>query len=263
MDNAWIEAAGKMGIIARGVAVVHILMSVIVVAIALQKWRERLARKRATAKFAAPFARALAENKAERAIAVAAEHPNSPAAKVLGAALSAAAPFLGIAGQGDYAATLAEVAAEREQGREIGRLRGGLNALATIGATATLLGLLGTVVGIFNSFSALAESGGGSVDAIAVGAGEALLNTAMGITVAIPALWLYTFWAGRADKTLGDLDFATREVVQWVLVKGGPASPAEATAPAPFVGVTATSPSAAETGEIHATPRIAAAGVGA
>jgi biopolymer transport protein ExbB/TolQ len=222
MDNAWIEAAGKMGVIARGVAVVHILMSIIVVAIALQKWREARARKQATTKFAAPFARALAENKPDQAMRIADDHPASPAATVLGAALSAAFPFVGVPGQGDYAANLAEVAAEREQGRIVGKLRGGLNALATIGATATLLGLLGTVVGIFNSFSALAESGGGSVDAIAVGAGEALLNTAMGITVAIPALWLYTYWAGRADKTLGDLDFATREVVQWVLVKGGP-----------------------------------------
>jgi biopolymer transport protein ExbB/biopolymer transport protein TolQ len=231
MQNAWYDAAVKMGAIARGVATVHLIMSITLVTIAVLKWRDLRDRARATRGFADAFAAALAAGNVPLALSECASHAKSQVAVVLGASLRAASPFVGRREDAEYAASIAEIAADREQVLVTGQLRSGLNALAAIGATATLLGLLGTVVGIFNSFASLARSGGGSVEAIAGGAGEALLTTALGLVVAIPALWLYTYFAGRLERASRELDYAVQELIEWIMLRGGP-SPAGATSPA-------------------------------
>jgi biopolymer transport protein ExbB len=219
MENAWMAAALKMGMLARTVAVVQLSMSIAVVAAALLKWRELRARTRATRAFAPAFSRALARDDVDGALALCRTHEGSQLATVLSAALGAARPFLGDPEHAELRASVAEVAADREQILVTGQLRRGLNLLAAIGATATLLGLLGTVGGIFNSFAAMARAGGGSVEVIAVGAGEALLTTALGIGVAIPALWLYTYFSSRLERVFAELDYGVQELIEWLMVR--------------------------------------------
>ena len=78
--------------------------------------------------------------------------------------------------------------------------RGGQGMLATIGSTAPFIGLLGTVVGIINAFHGIAATGSGGMTAVAGGIGEALVSTALGIFVAIPAVCRLQPLHGQATK---------------------------------------------------------------
>ena len=75
-------------------------------------------------------------------------------------------------------------------------LKKGVSALATIGSTAPFVGLLGTVVGVINAFQGIGASGSGGIGAVSVGISEALVETALGLVVAIPAVWFYNYLTG-------------------------------------------------------------------
>jgi len=74
-----------------------------------------------------------------------------------------------------------------------------LGVLATVGATAPFVGLLGTVLGIINAFEAMGKSGGG-IATVSAGIAEALVATAFGLMVAIPAVWAYNYFQNRVDR---------------------------------------------------------------
>jgi biopolymer transport protein ExbB/TolQ len=74
-----------------------------------------------------------------------------------------------------------------------------LGVLATVGATAPFVGLLGTVLGIINAFEGMAKSGGG-IASVSAGIAEALVATAFGLMVAIPAVWAYNYFQNRIDR---------------------------------------------------------------
>jgi len=75
-----------------------------------------------------------------------------------------------------------------------------LNALGTIGVVAPLLGLLGTITGMIRAFDAISRAGVGDPGAVAGGISEALITTASGLIIAIPAIVLHRYLTGRADK---------------------------------------------------------------
>jgi len=78
--------------------------------------------------------------------------------------------------------------------RESMRLESGLTVLATVGSTAPFVGLLGTVWGIYHALLAMGSSGDASINAVAGPVGEALIMTAIGLFVAIPAVLAYNFF---------------------------------------------------------------------
>lgn len=78
--------------------------------------------------------------------------------------------------------------------RESLRLEGGLTVLATVGSTAPFVGLLGTVWGIYHALIKIGQTGQASIDAVAGPVGEALIMTALGLFVAIPAVLAYNFY---------------------------------------------------------------------
>lgn len=90
--------------------------------------------------------------------------------------------------------------------RESLRLEDGLTVLATIGATAPFVGLLGTVVGIYNALLKIGATGQASIDAVAGPVGEALIMTAAGLAVAIPAVLGYNFFVRGNRVTNSKLD---------------------------------------------------------
>ena len=79
-------------------------------------------------------------------------------------------------------------------------LKKGIAALATIGSTAPFVGLLGTVVGVITAFQGLAASGSGGIGAVSAELQEALVETALGLVVAIPAVWFYDYLTGRIEQ---------------------------------------------------------------
>jgi len=90
--------------------------------------------------------------------------------------------------------------------RESGRLEGGLTVLATVGSTAPFVGLLGTVWGIYHALIRIGASGQASIDAVAGPVGEALIMTALGLGVAIPAVLAYNFFVRANRVTLAKFD---------------------------------------------------------
>jgi len=85
-------------------------------------------------------------------------------------------------------------------GREMERLERGMTFLATVGSTAPFIGLFGTVWGIMNSFTAIAQSNNTSLAVVAPGIAEALFATALGLVAAIPAVVAYNGYGNKLDR---------------------------------------------------------------
>lgn len=88
-----------------------------------------------------------------------------------------------------------------------------LNTLGTIAAVAPLLGLLGTVVGMIKVFAEIMTQGTGNASALAGGISEALITTAAGLTVAIPALVMHRYFTGKIDGIVVELEQETIKLV--------------------------------------------------
>ncbi len=97
---------------------------------------------------------------------------------------------------------------------ELPMLERNLNILATIASVATLLGLLGTVLGMIRSFAALATAGSPDSTALATGISEALINTALGILTSAIAIIAYNFFTARIDATTYRIDEAGYSLTQ-------------------------------------------------
>jgi biopolymer transport protein ExbB/biopolymer transport protein TolQ len=95
-----------------------------------------------------------------------------------------------------------------------------LGVLATIGATAPFVGLLGTVIGIIHAFQKMATSGGG-IASVSAGIAEALITTAFGLFVAIPAVWAYNYFQNRIDRFTVEMSNSGSEMAIYFLKEGG------------------------------------------
>jgi biopolymer transport protein ExbB/biopolymer transport protein TolQ len=122
-------------------------------------------------------------------------------------------------------------ALERQAQREQQNLKRGLNLLATVGSTAPFVGLLGTVVGIINAFQQMAATGSGGLATVSAGIAEALITTAFGLLVAIPAVMAYNYMQGWVDARMVDMTESSNELLDHVarkLDEGAAAAPARA-----------------------------------
>jgi len=137
---------------------------------------------------------------------------------------------------------------QRSQAAITAKLSGGLSLLATVGSTAPFVGLFGTVVGIYRALIRIGASGQASIDAVAGPVGEALIMTALGLAVAVPAVMQYN-WLMRRNKVIGEnlMRFATD--VHGYMASGGTVKPATAPARAPAASAPAR---AAATGQAGA-----------
>jgi biopolymer transport protein ExbB len=132
-------------------------------------------------------------------IDLAAKYPASALARVLGSiARKYKTAAEGIEG-GLSALEFARNEAERAKEAVGADLRKGLNVLATTGSVAPFIGLLGTVVGIIAAFQGIASSGSGGIGAISAGISEALIETALGLLVAIPAVLFFNYLTAKIN----------------------------------------------------------------
>jgi biopolymer transport protein ExbB/biopolymer transport protein TolQ len=107
-------------------------------------------------------------------------------------------------------------ALERQAQREVQSLKRGLGILATVGSTAPFVGLLGTTMGIVTAFQLMAASGAGGLGTISAGIAEALITTAFGLLVAIPAVMAYNFLSGWVDARSVDISESSNEFLDVV-----------------------------------------------
>ena len=96
-------------------------------------------------------------------------------------------------------------------------LKKGMGSLATIGATAVFVGLLATTLGVINAFQGIAATGSGGLGAVSAGISEALVGTAVGLFVAIPAVWFYNYLTGRIEFLNVEMDNSSSELVDYFI----------------------------------------------
>ncbi|MEE3202644.1 MAG: MotA/TolQ/ExbB proton channel family protein, partial [Acidobacteriota bacterium] len=98
-------------------------------------------------------------------------------------------------------------------------LKKGMGILATIGSTAVFVGLLATTLGVINAFQGIAATGSGGLGAVSGGISEALVGTAIGLFVAIPAVWFYNHLTGRLEYFTVEMDNSSSELVDYFIKK--------------------------------------------
>jgi biopolymer transport protein ExbB/biopolymer transport protein TolQ len=184
-------------------------------------WRFRKSRK-ATRRFAPEFARFLQEEELDGAIELAEKEKVSHVARVLGQALSEVKPLLrdrATITSGDI--NSAERAVERQSLILLSELKTGMAILATVGATAPFVGLLGTTMGVVNAFTGMALTGSGGLAAISAGISEALITTAFGLAVAIPAVWLYNYFQTKIENITVEMMYTSKELIDYLIKSVG------------------------------------------
>jgi biopolymer transport protein ExbB len=119
----------------------------------------------------------------------------------------------------------------RSQGAIASKLSTGLALLATVGSTAPFIGLFGTVVGIYRALIKIGQAGQASIDAVAGPVGEALIMTALGLIVAVPAVMAYNWLMRRNKAVLEELARFSNDLHGYMM-SGGTVRPVIATAAA-------------------------------
>jgi len=219
MNISLLELWRSMGWFAKGIVFVLALMSVFSLSIMIQKWWRLRKAQAETRKFAPEFSQFLEEDNLNEAIKLAESYKKSHVARVLGGALGEVKPLLQ-----DGSVTVADInsaerAVERNMMIIISELKRGLAVLATVGATAPFVGLLGTTMGIVNAFTGMAQSGAGGIGAISAGVAEALITTAFGLLVAIPAVWAFNYFSTKIDNLTVEMTYTSKEMIDY-LIKG-------------------------------------------
>ncbi|MDQ8154893.1 MAG: MotA/TolQ/ExbB proton channel family protein [Gemmatimonadota bacterium] len=214
-----IELWQSMGLFAKGIVYTLLIMSVWSLSIMVQKWWYLRSAQAQTRKFAPEFSQFLEEDNLNEAIKLAEGYKKSHVAKVLGGALSEIKPLIQDGSVTVSDINSAERAVEREMLMQIVLMKRGLAMLATTGATAPFVGLLGTTMGVVNAFQGMAAGGGGGISSIAAGISEALITTAFGLLVAIPAVWAFNYFQTKIDNITAEMTYSSKEMIDY-LIKG-------------------------------------------
>ena len=207
------ELLRHVGIFGGAVMVCLALLSVFSIAMIVDKHRRFRSASRQTEMFKPEFKKFLHGGDVQNLIEVAGQHQNSHVAQVV----SAGIVEYDTVGQngGDPTASLELVtSALRDSISEtLIQLKRGLGFLATIGSTAPFVGLFGTVVGIINAFRSIAATGSGGMSVVSGGIAEALVSTALGIFVAIPAVVAFNHFTGKMETFHVEMNRASSQLV--------------------------------------------------
>ena len=214
---------GHAGPFARGVVFVMIAMSLMSFTVAFKKLWYFYKSTSATRKFAPQFSRAIQEEQLDQAIALAEKNKASHVARVLGGALGEVKPLLRDRATITAAdINSAERAIERQMLLELTDFKRGLGIMATVGSTAPFVGLLGTCMGIVASFEAMSSQGAsGGLAGIAGGIAEALITTALGLLVAIPAVWFYNYFTTKIEYLTAEMTHSSKELIDYLIKSVG------------------------------------------
>jgi len=160
---------------------------------------------------------ALREGKLDEAVKIADRYPKSHLAKVMVAGLQ---EFQAHQKSSDISGEEIESsrrALERAEAIVHAELKRGISTLATIASSAPFVGLLGTVVGIINAFQGIAAEKSTGLGAVAGGISEALVATAIGLLVAIPAVWMFNYFSNRVEAFDVEMGNSSSELIDYFI----------------------------------------------
>ena len=211
----------QMGYMAKAVVVVLALMSMWSFGVMVDRYIAYSQARKQSREFAPAVAGCLKEGKIEEAISVAEQSNRSHLAKVVEAGLQ---EFRAQGASTDLSGSQIESsrrALERAEAIVNAELKRGLSGLATIGATAPFVGLFGTTVGIINAFQGMSSEQTAGLSAVAGGISEALVATAFGLFVAVPAVWAYNAFSNRVEAFQIEMSNSSSELIDYFIKKRG------------------------------------------
>jgi biopolymer transport protein ExbB/TolQ len=214
---------GQMGPIAKGIGIILVIMSMISFGVAIERIYTFTQARKQSKLYAPQVAKHLKEGRLKDAIAISSSknYRYSHLAKVVLAGLQEY-QFQQETGSNLSREDLVDTvrrAIQRASALTANDLKKGVASLATIGSTAPFVGLLGTVVGIITAFQGIAATGSGGLGAVSAGISEALVETALGLVVAIPAVWFYNYLTGRIEYFNVEMDNSSSELVDYFIKK--------------------------------------------
>jgi len=215
--NDPISLLKHMGWPALTIVAILFIMSAWSIGVMIDRWIAFSAARKQSRQFAPVVAGALREGKLDEAIRVAERNKKSHLAKVVTAGLQefkAHGESTEIPGEQIEAS---KRALERAEAIVHAELKRGLGGLATIGSTAPFVGLLGTVIGILNAFNKISQQKATGLGAVAGGISEALVTTALGLFVAIPAVMMFNYFTGKVEAFDVEMDNSSSELLDYFL----------------------------------------------
>ena len=218
-----IEIWNQMGMFAKAIAYVLFAMSMLSFGVAIERIYTFMQARKQSKLYAPQVAKALKEGRLKDAIALSTkkDYRYSHLAKVVLAGLQEY-QFAQETGEKMSREDMLDTvrrAIQRATALTGSDLKKMVSSLATIGATAPFVGLLGTVVGVINAFQGIAATGSGGIGAVSAGIAEALVETALGLIVAIPAVWFYNYLTGRIEYFNVEMDNSSSEMVDFFIKK--------------------------------------------
>jgi biopolymer transport protein ExbB/biopolymer transport protein TolQ len=212
-----------MGPAAIATNIILLIMSMYSIGVMIERWWAYRQAKTQSRAYAPQVAKLLKDGKIGDAIKLSGKKETrySHLAKVLLAGLQEY-QFQQESGGGasrDDMMEAAHRAIERATAVNLSDLKRGLSGLATIGATAPFVGLFGTVVGIINAFQGMALTGSGGIGAVSAGISEALVATAFGLFVAVPAVWAFNYFTTKVEGFTVEMDNSASELIDYMAKK--------------------------------------------
>ena len=207
----------QMGALARTVVIVLFLMSAWSIGVMIDRLIAYSAARKQSRQFAPAVAGALRDGKLDEAIKIADRYKKSHLAKVVVAGLQEFRAHQLSAEISGEEIEASKRALERAEAIVHAELKRGVGNLATIGSTAPFVGLFGTVAGIINAFSSMANEKSTGIGAVAGGISEALVTTAVGLFVAIPAVWMFNFFTSKIESFDVEMGNSSSELIDYFL----------------------------------------------
>src|SRR6185369_12910937 len=222
MDFSILGLWQTMTPIAQGVVIVLLILSVWSLYISV----ERVLFFRKAQKQSLAFAKLATENlkhdRPQAVIDAAQKYPQSHLARVVSAGLQSfqfenqTSPLSEL-----EIVEAASRAVERSALLTTSDFKRGIGSLATIATTAPFIGLFGTVIGIINAFRGMALTGSGGIGAVSAGIAEALVTTALGLFVAIPAAWMFNYFQNKLERLQVEMSNSSSELLDYFIKRRG------------------------------------------
>jgi biopolymer transport protein ExbB/TolQ len=208
----------NMTIINKGVVVILLLLSVWSLYVCVERWLLFRKARKQSLEFARLMTDHIKHDRPQAAIDAAMKYPQSHVARVVAAGLqsfqfeSANSP-------------LSQVEIVEAAGRAVERaallttsdFKRGIGSLATIATLTPFIGLFGTVVGIIKAFTGMALTGSGGIGAVSAGIAEALVSTAFGLGVAIPAAWMFNYFTNQLERLQVEMSNSASELIDFFM----------------------------------------------
>jgi biopolymer transport protein ExbB/biopolymer transport protein TolQ len=210
--------------VGKTVIVILTGLSIYSIAVMIDKFRSYKAARNESLQFLPIFVKNLRDGNFQGALDAARKYKKSHIAKVVSAGLieydndkvelKDSHDLVGAVGR----------ALDRAVSLTSAEMKKGTGGLATIGSSAPFIGLFGTVVGIINAFTGIATSGSGGLAAVSAGIAEALITTAFGILVAVPAVMAFNYFTTRLERFQIEMSNSSAELLDFFLKKHEAAS---------------------------------------